>query len=260
MKVTVTIPVEQFEELRINANGIKEPESKGFSNVSYNPATEEWNIDGRFYKMDSTGNLYPCDIKIKDAIKQEMKPAFDDTCKAFESLAYGLTRMSEKLSKAIDAGIEKANDEKLCEELSMKDFKVTHKHSAPDWVIEMMKTGKPVKCIVNGKYEDVITGYDIVSRNPYKSCKRWLSESLGREQQDETYYNTAKPITEWKPQIGDAVFANYQTRVFIGTIIHNEYPFIAWKVKEQSGRIYSYGKADIKPFDASKIGKPWSEI
>jgi hypothetical protein len=189
--------------------------------------------------------------------KQEMKPAFDDACKGFESLAYGLTRMSEKLSKAVDAGIEKANADcikgsSLFKPSTGYGVDKETKHSAPDWVIEMMKTGKPVKCNVqNNIYKSIenIVGYDIKN-------KLYIAENGLK-------WINAEPITEWKPQIGEAVFARYKglEGKYI-TVIGRVY-----KIKDDWYHIKSVDDfnvftviAYIKPFNASSIGKKWEEI
>lgn len=75
-----------------------------------------------------------------------------------------------------------------------------------------------------------------------------------------------RPVPTWVPKVGDAVFAldTNQTTVIVAIVkeIKNQHDAII----DYFGRIcvhavsFSGSKIFCKPFDASKIGKPWSEI
>ena len=120
--------------------------------------------------------------------------------------------------------------------------------AAPEWVIDMMRTGKPVRCKVwdDGMIErdHRIIGYRVVGEKPYIDN---MSAS----------WDHAEPISAWRPKDGEVVLYNAGTDIAgIGTYI--------------KGRVYHGNNsfdvvrsgARLKPFngDESKIGTSWSEI
>lgn len=119
--------------------------------------------------------------------------------------------------------------------------------SAPEWVIDMMRTGNPVRCkvwddISPGSETDVyVTGYDIKAVKPY--CDEF-----------ETTWQHAEPIPAWKPKDGEQViFAKPED----DTVLLGVY----YKGEIHCGDLYytadgmRYAELDI-----AKLGKPWSEI
>ena len=118
--------------------------------------------------------------------------------------------------------------------------------AAPQWVIDMIRTGNPVRCKVwNGpEYTGdttFIDGYRIGAQYPFLGVQRW---------------QYAEPIPAWKPKDGESVLFcddDNHGRAMAGFI--------------RNGILYARGlmcadwekREKVKPFDASKIGKPWSE-
>jgi hypothetical protein len=119
--------------------------------------------------------------------------------------------------------------------------------AAPEWVIEMMRTGKEVRCKVwdtnkSNKAEHLIIGYLTNYPLPY-FCDQG------------TAWKHAEPISSWQPKDGDAVI--YRTG--IGNTASGIF---------KRGRIYSgensydAENARMLPFEnnESKVGHTWSEI
>jgi hypothetical protein len=128
-------------------------------------------------------------------------------------------------------------------------------NGAPEWVIEMFRTGKPIACRVcdaNGKGKDAyIMGYT-VGAFPYRDTSG-------------THWEHAEPIPAWTPKEGEAVFAlDGRDRIHVGKIT-TTHP-LGWDeeyrygVTCQDGEYSLWRFNNLKPFDASKIGKPWSEL
>jgi hypothetical protein len=160
-----------------------------------------------------------------------------------------------------DAGVHACEEESKCgcmmkHEGPCESSKV-NPSSAPEWVIEMMKTGKAVRCTIDGKHSREITGYDIRSSHPFKSCMRWYDSVRCQHHEDETYYSKAEPIPAWTPKVGDAVFVRAsQDNIAVVSAIMSE----KVNVIRQNGDREGWVKRSLKPFDASKIGLPWDEI
>ena len=123
--------------------------------------------------------------------------------------------------------------------------------AAPQWVIDMMRTGKPVRCRVwdedeKGGGESLVDGYCLCSGGgEYR-----YEDTMG------TPWKHAEPIPAWKPKDGESVLFcddDNHGRAMAGFI--------------RNGILYARGlmcadwekREKVKPFDASKIGKPWSE-
>jgi len=125
--------------------------------------------------------------------------------------------------------------------------------SAPAWVIYMMRTGKPVRCEVANDEEELerkcyVTGYDIKAVDSF-------SDEYG------TTWKYARPIPAWKPQDGEAVFFQCDTVGHVGRVIENIVnDGFYYGLRASDGEYLTRSIAGVKPFDASKIGKPWSEI
>jgi len=114
--------------------------------------------------------------------------------------------------------------------------------AAPEWVIEMMMTGKSVRCKCwddckgHASYED-ITGYDLSSNYPF------IGENQG--------WKHAEPTPEWDPKDGENVLWNNA-----GTSTLGYYE----KGKVWNDTVYRpVGTLLLKPFsgDVADIGKPW---
>jgi len=124
--------------------------------------------------------------------------------------------------------------------------------AAPEWVIEMMRTGRAVRCrAVNQTTNATMTinGYQLDSTYPY----------LGYDDSGE--YDTwadVEPLPAWKPKDGEAVFAGYGNGYVVGRI--ERIVLDVAHVHDTNCRTFTYNIKDLKPFDASKIGKPWIEI
>ena len=67
----------------------------------------------------------------------------------------------------------------------------------------------------------------------------------------------------WTPKEGEAVFArslNHSDNLgLVGRVTHYRGNFL-WEVVYFNSSIGVWDLKDLKPFNASKIGKPWSEI
>jgi hypothetical protein len=126
-------------------------------------------------------------------------------------------------------------------------------NAAPEWVIEMMRMGKAVRCNVGegelpSPIEVDIIGYRIKEKARYRSTTG-------------TWWEHAEPIPAWQPQDGEAVFVLKGTDwdVHVARFSHvDEYNMI--RVIMREGNEHGFSRSLVKPFDASKIGKPWSEI
>jgi hypothetical protein len=118
---------------------------------------------------------------------------------------------------------------------------------APDWVIEMMKTGEPVRCKCRAdnqaNYEELmVCGYDISPGAKYRTIGgRWWPH--------------AEPLPKWQPKDGEAVLFGCS---FMGKSTYAGVYF--------DGVVYfrdgNMAAADCTfiPFNASQAGKPWSEV
>lgn len=171
-------------------------------------------------------------------------------------------KYSEKLNwkpkqyEIVLEGIERANEEEK-KNIHCYGRDTFHSrnnnHPAPDWVIEMMKTGKPVKCMVRtdiGDKEIDIVGYSVSPREKYIATN-------GAE------YTYAEPVTEWKPKQGDVVFANIWhggTEMKVHKVVIQEINDTNVECFETTPMTVKVSRSSIKPFDASKIGNPWDEI
>lgn len=122
-------------------------------------------------------------------------------------------------------------------------------HGAPEWVIKMIRAGKPVRCKVSNDEgipddEVFITGYDIKSSRPY--CDK-----------NENTWKYAEPISAWKPKDGEAVLYN-NTGIALpgvywgGSIMHG--------VGSTTPMMNTPITQICIPYDESKRGNPWSEI
>lgn len=68
-----------------------------------------------------------------------------------------------------------------------------------------------------------------------------------------------RPVPAWVPKVGDPVFAVFgeSTECRFSVARYEGNGRVTWP----NGRLSEVGEVDrCKPFDASKIGKPWSEI
>jgi len=78
------------------------------------------------------------------------------------------------------------------------------------------------------------------------------------------WWRFAEPITEWKPQIGDAVFARYKNKedryITVTGRVYKIRDDWWYHIKCVDDFNVLTGMEHIKPFNASKIGKPWGEI
>jgi hypothetical protein len=73
------------------------------------------------------------------------------------------------------------------------------------------------------------------------------------------HWSHAEPTPAWKPQDGEAVFVHdLNGNVLVGRII--EVGKQDAKCIGLKGVVWELPFSAFKPFDASKIGKPWSEI
>jgi len=124
--------------------------------------------------------------------------------------------------------------------------------AAPEWVIEMMRTGKAVRCKVwdtneSNKAEHLIIGYLTNYPLPY-FCDQG------------TAWKHAEPIPAWRPQDGEAVLFRHRENVgcewesSLGTFSKGKIYFGNHKV---TAMLLVFKEFDG---DFSKIGKPWSEI
>ena len=128
--------------------------------------------------------------------------------------------------------------------------------AAPQWVIDMMRTGKPVRCRVwdedeKGGGESLVDGYCLCSGGgEYR-----YEDTMG------TPWKHAEPIPAWKPKEGEAVFVvrGEDTDVSVCRFSHIDEKGI-WRVVTVKGQEQGFTDSLVKPFDASKIGKPWSEV
>jgi len=120
--------------------------------------------------------------------------------------------------------------------------------AAPEWVIDMMLRGKPVRCKVwDGENDDpqdvLIVGYV-------------LSSCIYYDDQERSWKH-AEPLPYWKPKEGEAVlYCGPDERAVAGV-------YSAGPIFECVHHSNMNGMARLswmRPFDASKIGKPWSEI
>lgn len=148
-----------------------------------------------------------------------------------------------------EAGLRDANG--IVEEpmRSMQSESYPKDNSAPEWVIDMIRTGNPVQCKVwddckeHASYDD-ISGYDLSSNYPFK----------GENQE----WKHAEPIHAWKPKDGEAVFIRTGRSDNIGQVISGDGE--TYKILRQDGTTERWALSSLKPFDASKISNPWSEI
>ena len=115
--------------------------------------------------------------------------------------------------------------------------------AAPQWVIDMIRTGKPVWCRVwDDEYEGevrVIQGYILDAVYSYQDefCVQW---------------KYAEPIPAWKPKDGEAVLTRVMDHAEAG-YVKGGYLYV------RSHRI-PMEEAECKPFDESRLGWLWSEI
>ena len=115
---------------------------------------------------------------------------------------------------------------------------------APQWVIDMIRTGKPVRCKVWDGIEEVdkkvfVTGYDVKDIHPF--CDEYG-----------TTWHHAEPIPAWKPKDGEAVLTPVVGRSEIG--------YIKGGFMLVRGMTIPIEQAEMKPLDVDKLGDKWSEI
>lgn len=150
-----------------------------------------------------------------------------------------------------------------------KESNLADSNGAPEWVIDIMRTGKPVRCYVQRYSKDEgslaftrgrfkVTGYSI--HKGFRAAGEWWDEAIPEDKADTEKFKDKRPIPAWKPQDGEAVFV--RQRDHVGA---------PWEIAYgtfSDGKVYfgrhcmSAGLLCLKPFDGdySKIGKPWSEI
>lgn len=153
-------------------------------------------------------------------------------------------------SKPDDVG-----NQRVTLEMEVRDLPGPEKVGAPAWVVEMMRTGQPVLCrvgrnivpyrllLMKTEFKSIhVTGYDLKSR--------FFIDIDGQ------HWDHAEPLSSWTPKEGEAVLYCYYDDdgdpvgclgVFSGGKIYHGTRVISVDV-------------GMKPFDAYKIGKPWSEI
>jgi hypothetical protein len=122
--------------------------------------------------------------------------------------------------------------------------------AAPEWVIEMMRTGKAVRCRA---WED---GGLIFFRVIVGFC---FDVEYSFYDDHGSTWKHAEPIPAWHPKDGEAVFYQCDSIAHIGKMVTKESDG-NYSIRIVNGDIAIRDPMAVKPFDASKIGQPWSEI
>jgi hypothetical protein len=134
-------------------------------------------------------------------------------------------------------------------------------NGAPEWVIEIMRTGKSVRCkvwdghIKYGFGYAYITGYDI---NEFASFIGYSDNENESGSYDRWIH--AVPILAWTPKEGEAVFCFGDKTGITIEKVRMVADNLVWTInlKGEASRSWDYDR--VKPFDASNIGKTWSDI
>lgn len=124
--------------------------------------------------------------------------------------------------------------------------------AVPPWVMEMFRTGKPVRCTV---WDDPNVGHDRLVNGYHKGASHpFMTEGVASR----GYWKHAEPIPvpKWVPKEGEpCLFCDDDGRGMAGFIYN--------------GHLYARGlmwadwkknPSDVKPFDPAKIGLPWDQI
>lgn len=126
----------------------------------------------------------------------------------------------------------------------------TTESAAPAWVIDMMRTGKPVRCKV---WDDDAGAGQHSAVDGYCLCTG--GREYRYEDTDGTPWKHAEPIHAWKPKDGEAVLTRVFDKAEVGAFKDGHIC-----IRDTKHRIEEVGMDAIKPFNYSNVGRPWSEI
>lgn len=105
------------------------------------------------------------------------------------------------------------------------------------------KIGEKAECFTRGEWQEgqIVFIADHGSIHPEKGEKIMV-----------------RRIPAWKPKELEPVFATHGNSYIVGRV-EKVIADVA-HVHDTEGRTFTYNVRDLKPFDSSKIGRPWSEI
>lgn len=150
--------------------------------------------------------------------------------KSIENIAYGLAKMSREITESIEAGQLRAEEEPRIPEGYFKIGEAGQGKTDEGWT-------RAHVCAI----ADLKNGFTIITKP-----------------------EDFRPIPAWKPKADEAVFAlDDKGRVHVAAIRNideNATDGYVYGVLCQDGDYSLWRLRNLKPFDASKIGKPWSEI
>lgn len=171
-----------------------------------------------------------------------------------DKLEYGYLFYSDKDLREGEKSVFRAGYEACLESNGIgEETQEPSEHGAPEWVIDMIRSGKPVRCKV---WDDDEKTSEIAMIDCYCMCNGGgefrYSDVMGEP------WKHAEPIPAWEPKDGEAVFARHGAGYIVGRV--ERVIMDVAHIHDTEGRTFTYNVHDLKPFDASKIGKPWSEL